>query len=163
MLQHFDNLLIFEHCMQSFEGLFGWSKHCSLCRILYIRNKIKLDGVFVNYNLLYTSHSCGLLQKHICNFQYLNIKTKTNFIDVDYGIYIPKAYPFCWRAKKALTKLDLSAEVLLHHIMHYKPIWISDMDVCNENHEIYAKWGVCSSVSMSQWFYLPSKICQKCW
>jgi hypothetical protein len=30
VLQHFDNLLIFEHCMQSFEGLFGWFKQCTI-------------------------------------------------------------------------------------------------------------------------------------
>jgi hypothetical protein len=111
-----------------------------------------VDGVFVSYNIFYTSHSCGLLQKHICNFQYPNIKTKTNFIDVDYGIYIPKACPFCWCVKEVFTELDLLAEVLLHHIMHYEPI-------CHKNHEIYqiicAKWGVCSSVSMSQGFYPP--------
>jgi hypothetical protein len=28
VLQYFDSSLIFEHCMQSFEGLFGWSKQC---------------------------------------------------------------------------------------------------------------------------------------
>jgi hypothetical protein len=36
--------------------------HYSLCRILSIRNKIEVDGVFVSYNIFYTSHSCGLLQ-----------------------------------------------------------------------------------------------------
>jgi len=36
--------------------------HYSLCRILYIRNKIEVDGVFVSYNIFYTSHSRGLLQ-----------------------------------------------------------------------------------------------------
>jgi hypothetical protein len=51
--------------------------------------------------------------------------------------------------------------------MHYKPIWISNLDACNHNHDlcviICAKWGVCLGVSMSQGLYLPSKICQKCW
>jgi hypothetical protein len=69
--------------------------------------------------------------------------------------------------REALTELDLSAEVLLHHIMHYKPIWIPGMDACNHNHEICeiicARWGVCSGVSMSQGLYPPSGICQKCW
>jgi len=128
--------------------------HCSLCKVLYIRNIIEMDGVFVNYNSFYTSHSCGLLWKHICNFQYPNIKTKKNFIDVDYGIYIPKACPFCWCVKEIFTELDLSTEVFLHHIVFYKLIWMLGMDACNHNHEIYeiicAKWGVCSSVSVSR-------------
>jgi hypothetical protein len=141
--------------------------HCSLCRVLYIRKIIKVVGVFVSCNLFYTSYSCGLQWKHICNFQYPNKKTKTNFIDVDCGIYIPKACPFCQHVKEAFTKLDLLTKVFLHHIMHYKPIWISSMDACNHNHEIYeiicAKWGVCLGVSMSQGLYSPSGICQKCW
>jgi glutaredoxin len=37
-------------------------------------------------------------------------------------MYIPEACPFCRRVREALTELDLSAEVLLHHIIHYKPI-----------------------------------------
>jgi hypothetical protein len=49
--------------------------------------------------------------KHICNFQYPNIKTKADFIDVDCGMYIPEACPFCRRVREALTELDLSAEV----------------------------------------------------
>ncbi len=78
--------------------------HCSLCRVLYIRNIIKVDGVFVSYNLFYTSHSCGLLWKHICNFQYPNIKTKTDFIDVDYGIYIQEACPLLvWKGSFHIT------------------------------------------------------------
>jgi hypothetical protein len=90
--------------------------------VLYIRNIIKVDGVFVSYNLFYTSHSCGLLRKHICNFQYPKVKTKIGIINVDYGIYIPKACPFCWCVKEAFIEIDLSAEVFFHHIMHYKPI-----------------------------------------
>jgi hypothetical protein len=137
--------------------------HYSLCRVLYIRNIIKVDGVFVSYNLFYISHSRGLLQKHICNFQYPNIKTNFLFIDVDYGIYILEACPFCWCVKEVFIELDLLFEVLLHHIMHYKPIWISSMDACNQHHEIYeiicAKWGLCSGVSMSQGFYPPLGIC----
>jgi hypothetical protein len=35
--------------------------HYSLCRVLYIKNIIEMDGVFVNYNSFYISHSCGLL------------------------------------------------------------------------------------------------------
>jgi hypothetical protein len=83
---------------------------------------IEMDGAFVSCNLFYTSGSCGLLQKHICNFQYPNIKTKTNFIDVDCGIYIPETCPFCCHVKETFTKLDLLAKVFFHHIMHYKPI-----------------------------------------
>jgi hypothetical protein len=137
--------------------------HYSLCRVLYIKNIIEMDGVFVNYNSFYISHSCGLLWNHICNCQYPNIKTKTNFIDVDCGIYIPKACPFCWHVKEVFTKLVLSVEVFLHHIMLYKPIWMSSMDACNHNHEICeiicAKWGVCSSVSMSQGLCPSSRNC----
>jgi len=116
--------------------------HCFLCKVLYIRNIIKVDGVFVSY---YIPHSCDLLRKHICNFQCPNIKTKKKFIDVDHGIYILEACPFCWCVKEVFTKFDLSVEVLFHHFMHYKPIWISSMDACNQNHEIYeiicARWG----------------------
>jgi len=123
----------------------GPSSAFFVCKVLYIRNIIKVDGVFVSYNLFYIPHSCDLLRKHICNFQYPNIKTKKNFIDVDYGIYILEACPFCWCVKEVFTKFDLSVEVLFHHFMHYKPIWISSMDACNQNHEIYeiicAKWG----------------------
>jgi hypothetical protein len=45
--------------------------HYSLCKILYITNKIEVDGVFVSYNLFYTSHSRGLLQNMFVTFNTL--------------------------------------------------------------------------------------------
>jgi hypothetical protein len=45
--------------------------HCSLCRVLYIGNRIEVDGVFVSRNLFYTSHSCGLLQSTFVTFNSL--------------------------------------------------------------------------------------------
>jgi hypothetical protein len=94
--------------------------HYSLCRILYIRNKIEVDGVFVSYNLFYISHSfMWSTTKYVCNFQCPNTKTKACFIDVSCDVYS--------RNMPILLTCDFSHNLifwlkLLHHIMHHKPI-----------------------------------------
>jgi hypothetical protein len=85
---------------------------------------------------------------------------------VDCDIYIPEACPFCRHVKEVVTKLDLLVKMFLHHIMHYKPNWISSMDACNHNHEtceiICAKGGVFRCIHVTRALFAIG-ICQKCW